>query len=108
MSAETHRWPAGAVVTGAGRGLGRQIAGLLVERGYRVLVTDLDEAAAQQVARELGERATALALDVRDDAAVRAARDRIIAVAVDWTSGSTTPACSSPAPRGSTTSSSAA
>ena len=81
MSAETHRWPAGAVVTGAGRGLGRQIAGLLVERGYRVLVTDLDEAAAQQVARELGEPATALALGVRDDAAVRAARDRIIAVA---------------------------
>lgn len=76
-----HRWPAGAVVTGAGRGLGRQIATMLVERGHHVLVTDVDDTAAQQAASELGERATALALDVRDDAAVRAARDRIIAIA---------------------------
>ncbi|WP_282071386.1 hypothetical protein [Janibacter hoylei] len=51
MSAETHRWPAGAVVTGAGRGLGRQIAGLLMERGYRVLVTDLDGGGAAGGAR---------------------------------------------------------
>ena len=33
----------GAVVTGAGRGLGRQIAELLANRGYKVLVTDVDE-----------------------------------------------------------------
>ena len=40
----------GAVVTGAGRGLGRLIAGLLIDRGHEVLVTDLDEAAAVAVA----------------------------------------------------------
>ncbi|WP_338492943.1 SDR family oxidoreductase [Streptomyces sp. SJL17-4] len=72
------RTPAGAVVTGAGRGLGRLIARLLVERGYTVLVTDLDETAAQATAAELGERAEARALDVRDHAAVEGARDRIL------------------------------
>ncbi|MBB1016471.1 short-chain dehydrogenase, partial [Dietzia schimae] len=29
-------------MTGAGRGLGRDIAGLLADRGYRVMITDLD------------------------------------------------------------------
>lgn len=76
-----HRWPAGAVVTGAGRGLGRQIARLLVDRGYRVIVTDVDEAAAKGAAAELGERAEAMVVDVRDEAAVLAARDRVVA----WT-----------------------
>lgn len=71
----------GAVVTGAGRGLGRLIAGLLVERGHHVLVTDLDAAAAAETAAALGERATARALDVRDDAQVTAARDEIVALA---------------------------
>lgn len=69
----------GAVVTGAGRGLGQQIARLLVERGYQVLVTDLDESAATAAAGALGERATARVLDVRDPAQVDAARDDIIA-----------------------------
>jgi NAD(P)-dependent dehydrogenase (short-subunit alcohol dehydrogenase family) len=49
--------PAGAVVTGAGRGLGRQIAGLLIQRGYTVLLTDVDAEAVERAAAELGERA---------------------------------------------------
>lgn len=73
-----HRWPAGAVVTGAGRGLGRQIAELLVRRGYQVLVTDVDRDSAESAAAELGDRAKAMAVDVRDDSAVRAARDRVV------------------------------
>lgn len=72
------RTPAGAVVTGAGRGLGKQIAALLVERGYHVLVTDVDAAAAQATADELGGAATSLAVDVRESAQVEAARDAII------------------------------
>lgn len=72
---------AGAVVTGAGRGLGRLIAQLLVERGYRVLVTDVDEAAAKGAATALGESATAMVVDVREEAQVHAARDRIVEVA---------------------------
>ncbi len=33
-----------AVVTGAGRGIGREVAIRLAGRGYDVLVTDVDEA----------------------------------------------------------------
>lgn len=69
----------GAVVTGAGRGLGRLIAELLVERGHQVLVTDVDEAAARATAAELGADAVARGLDVRDEAQVAAARDDIVA-----------------------------
>lgn len=79
MSVAERRWPAGAVVTGAGGGLGREIARLLVGRGYQVLVTDVDEASARAAAAELGERAEAMVLDVRDEAAVLAARDRAVA-----------------------------
>jgi short-subunit dehydrogenase len=55
------------------------IAGLLVDRGHEVLVTDLDEAAAVAVAADLGPRASARALDVRDEEAVAAARDELVA-----------------------------
>lgn len=72
------RPPAGAVVTGAGRGLGRQVAQLLADRGHRVLVTDVDAAAAQAAADEIGRGALALAVDVRDQAQVDAARDAIV------------------------------
>ncbi|USX54637.1 SDR family oxidoreductase [Lentzea sp. HUAS12] len=68
---------AGAVVTGAGRGVGRLVARMLVERGYTVLVTDVDEATATATATEIG--ALARVLDVRDEAAVEAARDDIVA-----------------------------
>jgi short-subunit dehydrogenase len=68
----------GAVVTGAGRGLGRQIAHLLADRGHRVLVTDVDPSAAQAVADEIGRGAIALAVDVREQAQVEAARDTIV------------------------------
>lgn len=71
----------GAVVTGAGRGLGRQIAQLLAERGYRVLVTDVDASAAHTAAEEIGHDATAMALDVRDTVQVEAARNAIVASA---------------------------
>lgn len=71
--------PAGAVVTGAGRGLGREIAALLVERGHTVLVTDVDGEAAAATAGELGARALAMRVDVRDEAQVEAAREEITA-----------------------------
>jgi NAD(P)-dependent dehydrogenase (short-subunit alcohol dehydrogenase family) len=66
-----------AVVTGAGGGLGRAIAGELARRGYAVRVTDVDEAAAARVAVEIVESgasggASGSALDVRDEAACRA------------------------------------
>lgn len=55
-----------AVVTGAGRGIGRETARLLVTRGYAVLVTDVDQDAAGETAAMLGEQAWHIAHDVRD------------------------------------------
>jgi NAD(P)-dependent dehydrogenase (short-subunit alcohol dehydrogenase family) len=66
----------GALVTGAGRGLGFEIARRLVGRGHMVHVTDLDGEAAARAAKELGPRAFASTLDVRSFAACRAAASR--------------------------------
>ena len=66
-----------AVVTGAGSGLGRAIAAELIERGYRVHVTDVDAGAADRAAAELGDEARGSALDVRDEAACRGLAESI-------------------------------
>jgi len=55
-----------AVVTGAGRGIGRAIADLLVRRGYAVVVTDMDGEAARRTAEEVGA-VEGLAHDVREE-----------------------------------------
>ena len=61
---------AGAVVTGAGHGIGRALASRLVAEGARVVVNDLDDAACRAVAEELG--AIAAPGDCSSDAGVRA------------------------------------
>lgn len=61
-----------AVVTGAGRGLGRAIAAALVARGLTVHTTDVDAEAAQRAAAELGGDCLASPLDVRNQDACRA------------------------------------
>ena len=67
---------AGALVTGAARGLGLEIARVLAERGLTVHVTDVDAEAAERAAAEIGRGAHASALDVRDaEACRRAAAD---------------------------------
>jgi NAD(P)-dependent dehydrogenase (short-subunit alcohol dehydrogenase family) len=63
----------GALVTGGARGLGFQIARQLARRGHTVHVADLDGDAAAKAAGELGQDAFGSALDVRDEAACRAA-----------------------------------
>jgi NAD(P)-dependent dehydrogenase (short-subunit alcohol dehydrogenase family) len=60
------------VVTGAGRGLGRLIAERFAGKGFAVLCTDIDGAAAEETARTLGGGAWAMAQDVRDPASHRA------------------------------------
>lgn len=60
-----------AVVTGAGSGLGRAIAGELARRGFRVHVTDVDPEAAARAAEVIGPGAVAAGLDVTDAAACR-------------------------------------
>ena len=69
-----------AVVTGAGRGLGRAICHELATRGFSVFATDVEEALAADTAAALGQGAAAAALDVRDrvacdDVAARCAEE---------------------------------
>lgn len=65
-----------ALVTGAGGGLGREIAKRLAERDFEVRVTDLDPEAAAAVAGEIeaaGGSASSSGLDVGSDEACREA-----------------------------------
>lgn len=66
-----------ALVTGAGRGMGLEIARRLAGRGYDVAVTDVDEATASAGADQIGERAWSRALDVTDTEACRAAASEV-------------------------------
>ena len=62
-----------AVVTGAASGVGRGIAEILAREGARVAVTDIDGAAAQQLAGALADQgleAIAIATDVTDRASL--------------------------------------
>lgn len=60
-----------AIVTGAASGFGRGIAELFVAEGARVVVADIDAAAAQKVANSFGAAAKEFAVDVaqREDIA---------------------------------------
>jgi 3-oxoacyl-[acyl-carrier protein] reductase len=53
-----------ALVTGAGRGIGRAIAGSLAGAGAQVMINDLDAAPAAETAGAIGNRSVALAGDV--------------------------------------------
>lgn len=61
------------VVTGGARGIGRAIAERMIARGHRVVITDLDGAAVEATAAEIGA-AAGLQHDIRDaDAHTRVA-----------------------------------
>ena len=67
--------PGTVVITGGGGGIGAACARRLAAVGWRVAVCDLDGAAAQAVATEVG--GIGLALDIADAAAVERAAERI-------------------------------
>jgi 3-oxoacyl-[acyl-carrier protein] reductase len=60
--------PKTALVTGAGRGIGRAIAQTLARYGASVMINDLDAAPANEAAAAIGAKAAALAGDVTDPA----------------------------------------
>ncbi len=64
-----------AVVTGGASGIGEATARLFAARGARVVVADLNEGGANEVAGEIG--GVAMAVDVTDEAAVEAMAARV-------------------------------
>ena len=58
-----------AIVTGAARGMGAETARVFVREGARVVLTDVLDDPGEQTAKELGESARYLHLDVTDEAA---------------------------------------
>lgn len=72
-----------AIVTGGASGIGAALAQTIVARGGRVVVVDINGAAAQATAEALGEAAMGMACDASDVAAVEA----MAAEAWDWTGG---------------------
>ena len=69
-----------ALVTGASRGIGRAIAQLLAERGFRVVGTSTSEAGAAGIGEALAAHAgcRGIVLDVTDGDAVGAAIDTVV------------------------------
>jgi NAD(P)-dependent dehydrogenase (short-subunit alcohol dehydrogenase family) len=70
-----------AIVTGAGRNIGEEIARLFAAKGARVAILDQDQGRGERVARAITDRggeAMALAADVSKGAAVQAAVGEVV------------------------------
>jgi len=68
-----------ALVTGAARGIGAEIARAFAAQGAKVWVTDIDQLGAEEIARDLGEPHRAALLDVGNEAQWREVVDALIA-----------------------------
>lgn len=71
----------GALVTGSAGGIGLATARLLADRGYEVVVSDLDADKSRQAADAIGRGTKGIALDVTDTAACRAAAASVVEAA---------------------------
>jgi D-sorbitol dehydrogenase (acceptor) len=67
-----------AVITGGARGIGRAIATRYAQEGATVAVADLLAAEAEQTARELGEQAFAVTLDVTKQDSIDAMVEAVV------------------------------
>ncbi|HEX4777814.1 MAG TPA: SDR family NAD(P)-dependent oxidoreductase [Acidimicrobiia bacterium] len=67
----------GVLVTGATRGLGREVASELLARGDRVFVTGRNRDAVERTVADLGGDAVGVRLDVTDQASVDEAADAV-------------------------------
>lgn len=67
-----------AIVTGGGGSLGYQAIKLMIARGARVAVADINMERAQAVADEFGDAAIALEFDLSDEASVKAMIERVV------------------------------
>ena len=73
-----HNRPAGegrlagkiTIVTGAAQGFGKGIAEELYKEGATIVIADMNQPLAEQVAAEMGERACAIAVNVSDEESV--------------------------------------
>ena len=63
MPTDTPVW----FITGCSTGFGRELAKLVLARGWRAVVTAREKAKVEDLARDTGERALPLSLDVVDD-----------------------------------------
>jgi len=73
-----------ALVTGAAGSIGRGIAQRLVQSGAKVMITDLDKTALDEIAAELGPDCRAVAANVTNHEQVK----KVVAAAVDAFGGS--------------------
>lgn len=74
--------PRSVLITGGAQGLGRATAELFAERGYRVVIADLDGEAAAGCAADLGDGHLGLHCDVTDEASVAALADEAGSIGV--------------------------
>ncbi len=68
-----------AVITGAGSGIGRAMSLLFAREGARVLAADLDGAAAEETAAQVGAQCVAMRVDASQPEEVRAMIERAVA-----------------------------
>ena len=62
-----------ALVTGANKGIGFEVARELAEKGFRVFLGARNEKAGREAAKKIGDSATFLKIDVSDSASIRKA-----------------------------------
>ncbi|MGE8320882.1 MAG: SDR family oxidoreductase [Comamonas sp.] len=68
-----------AVITGAASGIGAGLARVAAERGFQVVLADRDEAGLAQVARDIGEQALAVVVDVTSEDSMNALAEKAYA-----------------------------